>query len=125
MGHALVAMSLPGNDPVQKVSIIPRGISALGYTIQRPTEDRFLMGRDEMESRMAALLGGAREIDCAVRDLVGAAFETATEVLKRGRSVLERGARALLETESLGEAELIQLGQELPARKDVVARKSA
>src|SRR5690606_28110767 len=43
MGHALVALSLPGVDPVHKVSIIPRGIGSLGYTIQRPTEDRFLM----------------------------------------------------------------------------------
>ena len=58
MGHALTAMSLPDVDPVHKVSIIPRGIGALGYTIQRPTEDRFLMTRDELESRMAALLGG-------------------------------------------------------------------
>jgi len=58
MGHALVAMLLPGSDPVHKVSIIPRGIGALGYTIQRPTEDRFLMTREELESRMAVLLGG-------------------------------------------------------------------
>ena len=58
MGHALVAGALPGTDPVHKVSIIPRGISALGYTIQRPTEDRFLMSRDELENKMAVLLGG-------------------------------------------------------------------
>jgi cell division protease FtsH len=58
LGHAIVAMALPGQDPVHKVSIIPRGIGALGYTIQRPTEDRFLMTRDELENRMAVLLGG-------------------------------------------------------------------
>ncbi len=58
MGHALVALSLPGTDPVHKVSIIPRGVGALGYTIQRPTEDRFLMTREELEARMAVLLGG-------------------------------------------------------------------
>ena len=58
MGHALVAMALPGVDPVHKVSIIPRGIGALGYTIQRPTEDRLLMTREELESKMAVLLGG-------------------------------------------------------------------
>ncbi len=58
MGHALVAMALPGSDPVHKVSIIPRGIGALGYTIQRPTEDRFLMTREELENKMAVLLGG-------------------------------------------------------------------
>jgi cell division protease FtsH len=58
MGHALVALALPGTDPVHKVSIIPRGIGALGYTIQRPTEDRFLMTREELEHKMAVLLGG-------------------------------------------------------------------
>jgi cell division protease FtsH len=58
MGHAVVALSLPGTDPVHKVSIIPRGIGALGYTIQRPTEDRFLMTREELENKMAVLLGG-------------------------------------------------------------------
>jgi cell division protease FtsH len=58
MGHALVAMALPGSDTVHKVSIIPRGIGALGYTIQRPTEDRFLMTREELENKMAVLLGG-------------------------------------------------------------------
>ncbi len=58
MGHALVALALPGVDPVHKVSIIPRGVGALGYTIQRPTEDRFLMTRQELEDKMAVLLGG-------------------------------------------------------------------
>jgi cell division protease FtsH len=58
MGHALVAMALPGSDPVQKVSIIPRGIAALGYTLQRPIEDRFLMDRTELVNRMTVLLGG-------------------------------------------------------------------
>jgi cell division protease FtsH len=58
MGHALIAMSLPGVDVVHKVSIIPRGIGSLGYTIQRPTEDRFLMTREELENKLAVLLGG-------------------------------------------------------------------
>ncbi|WP_375565819.1 ATP-dependent zinc metalloprotease FtsH [Oceaniradius stylonematis] len=58
MGHALVAMALPGVDEVHKVSIIPRGIGALGYTIQRPTEERFLMTREELEDKIAVLLGG-------------------------------------------------------------------
>jgi cell division protease FtsH len=53
MGHAIVALSLPGTDPVHKVSIIPRGVGALGYTIQRPTEDRFLMTREELDSKMS------------------------------------------------------------------------
>jgi cell division protease FtsH len=58
LGHAMVATSLPGTDPVHKVSIIPRGVGALGYTVQRPTEDRFLMTREELENKMAVLLGG-------------------------------------------------------------------
>ena len=58
MGHALVALAIPGSDPVQKVSIIPRGIGALGYTLQRPTDDRFLMGKQELEDKMTVLMGG-------------------------------------------------------------------
>ena len=57
-GHALVAMLLPGTDPVSKISIIPRGIGALGYTQQLPTEDRYLMTRDELLDRLQVLLGG-------------------------------------------------------------------
>ncbi|MCC7528194.1 MAG: ATP-dependent zinc metalloprotease FtsH [Candidatus Melainabacteria bacterium] len=58
MGHALVAMALPGTDPVQKISIIPRGIGALGYTMQRPTEDRYLVSKEDLENKLAVLLGG-------------------------------------------------------------------
>lgn len=58
MGHALVALALPGTDPVHKISIVPRGIGALGYTLQRPTEDRFLMTRADLEHKIAVLLGG-------------------------------------------------------------------
>jgi cell division protease FtsH len=57
-GHALVAMSVPTADPVNKVSIIPRGIAALGYTQQLPTEDRYLMTREELLDRLCVLLGG-------------------------------------------------------------------
>ena len=58
VGHALVALSIPGSDSVQKISIIPRGIAALGYTIQLPTEDRFLMTKSELENKIAILMGG-------------------------------------------------------------------
>ncbi|CUA98993.1 membrane protease FtsH catalytic subunit [Thiomonas bhubaneswarensis] len=183
MGHALVAMSLPGTDAVHKVSIIPRGIGALGYTIQRPTEDRYLMTREELENKMAVLMGGraaehliyghwstgaaddlakvtdiarsmvtrygmveklggvsleetpqsvlgtpalppqheyseqtAREIDCAVRDLVNVAFNRATDILQQKRAVLDEGARLLLEKETLTETELRQLMQGSQAR---------
>jgi len=58
MGHAIVAASVPHADPVHKVTIIPRGVAALGMTYQRPTEDRFLLTRSELEDRIAVLLGG-------------------------------------------------------------------
>jgi cell division protease FtsH len=58
VGHALAALALPGTDPVYKISIIPRGIGALGYTLQRPTEDRFLMTKEELEHKIVVLLGG-------------------------------------------------------------------
>jgi len=58
LGHALVALNFPGQDPVQRVAIIPRGIGALGYTLQRPTDDRFLMTTDELENKMAVMLNG-------------------------------------------------------------------
>ena len=185
MGHALVALSLKGSDPVHKVSIIPRGIGSLGYTIQRPTEDRFLMTREELNVKMAVLLGGraaehvvfghlstgaaddlarvtniarsmvtrfgmveklghvayeterapmlggpagvpfpgareysedtAREIDCAVREIVNDAFQVAVAMLEQRRDVLESGARLLLEKETLSEVDLQQLRERVPA----------
>jgi cell division protease FtsH len=181
MGHALVAMSLPGTDAVHKVSIIPRGIGSLGYTIQRPTEDRYLMTREELQNKMAVLMGGraaehlvyghwstgaaddlakvtdiarnmvtrygmveklggvsleespqsilgtpglppqreyseqtAREIDCAVRDLVNEAFNRAQDILQQKRAQLEEGARQLLEKETLIESELKAILQNRP-----------
>ncbi|RQP27726.1 ATP-dependent zinc metalloprotease FtsH [Burkholderia ubonensis] len=90
MGHALVAMALPGVDPVQKISIIPRGIAALGYTIQRPTEDRFLMDRAELMNRMAVLLGGRAaerlvfdEISTGAADDLAKASEIARSMVVR------------------------------------------
>ena len=85
MGHALVAMSLPGIDPVHKISIIPRGIGALGYTMQRPTEDRFLITRTELESRIAVLLGGRAAEQIAFGEIsTGAAddLDKATEIAR-------------------------------------------
>ena len=58
MGHALVAFTVPHADPVHKITIIPRGVAALGMTYQLPTEDRFLLTRSELEDRIAVLLGG-------------------------------------------------------------------
>ncbi len=58
LGHALVAASIEGSDPIHKVSIIPRSIGALGYTMQRPTEDRYVITAGELTDRMAVLMGG-------------------------------------------------------------------
>ena len=58
VGHALVALSVDGADPVQKISIIPRGIAALGYTLQVPTQDRFVMTQRELEGKIRVLLSG-------------------------------------------------------------------
>ena len=58
MGHAIVALSLPGTDPVHKISIIPRGVAALGYTMQVPTQDRYLLSRTELLNRISSFLGG-------------------------------------------------------------------
>jgi cell division protease FtsH len=182
MGHALVALAQKGSDPVHKVSIIPRGIGALGYTIQRPTEDRYLTTRPELEQKISVLLGGRaaeklvfgwlstgaaddlakatdiardmvtrygmdedlgyvaydaprpqmlevpdsllprstplsqetqRHIDEAMRALVMAGFAQATHILQTNRDVLERGARALLEKETLDEAAIKALASDL------------
>ncbi len=65
-GHAMVAKMLPGCDPVHKISIIPRGHNALGYTLQLPEEDRFLISKGELKNRICVLLGGrvAEELYC-------------------------------------------------------------
>jgi len=90
MGHALVAMSLRGSDPVHKVSIIPRGVGALGYTIQRPTEDRFLMTREELESKMAVLLGGRAAERIVFQHLSTGAADDLAKVTEIARSMVMR-----------------------------------
>jgi cell division protease FtsH len=85
MGHAIVAMSLPGTDPVQKISIIPRGIAALGYTMQVPTQDRFLMSRTELLNKIASLLGGRAAEEIVFSDISTGAhndLSRATDIAK-------------------------------------------
>ena len=162
------------NETIHKVSIIPRGIGSLGYTIQRPTEDRYLMTKEELKNKTAALLGGrvaeqvifkhlstgaaddldkatetawnaitkygmneklgiavydksqsgflgenltgirarfysdetAREIDCAVRDFLQSAVETAATIINDNLELLKVSAAALIEKETLTEDEL-------------------
>jgi cell division protease FtsH len=84
-GHALVASSLPNTDPVHKVSIIPRGLAALGYTMQRPEQDRFLMTKSELESRIQVLLGGTVAEELTFEDVSSGAqndLERATEIAR-------------------------------------------
>jgi cell division protease FtsH len=90
MGHTLVALAQPGTDPVHKVSIIPRGIGSLGYTIQRPTEDRYLMTKAELERKMAVLLGGRAaemlvfgELSTGAADDLAKATDLAREMVMR------------------------------------------
>lgn len=90
MGHALVAMALPGVDPVHKVSIIPRGIGALGYTIQRPTEDRFLMTLEELENKMAVLLGGRAAEKIVFGHLSTGAADDLAKVTDIARAIVTR-----------------------------------
>jgi cell division protease FtsH len=85
-GHALVAYSLPNTDPVHKVSIIPRGLAALGYTMQRPEGDRFLMTQSELESRIQVLLAGTIAEEIVYTDISTGAqndLERATEIARK------------------------------------------
>ena len=90
MGHALVALTLPGSDPVHKISIIPRGIGALGYTIQRPTEDRFLMTTGELENKMAVLLGGRAAEHLVFEEISTGAADDLQKVTNIARSMVTR-----------------------------------
>ncbi|TWT78568.1 ATP-dependent zinc metalloprotease FtsH 4 [Posidoniimonas polymericola] len=84
-GHALVAYSLPNTDPVHKVSIIPRGLAALGYMMQRPSEDRFLMTQSELESRIQVCLAGTVAEEMVFDDVSSGAqndLERATEMAR-------------------------------------------
>ena len=83
--HALVASSLPNTDPVHKVSIIPRGLAALGYTMQRPEGDRYLLTQSELESRIQVLLGGTIAEELVFEDISTGAqndLERATEIAR-------------------------------------------
>ena len=89
LGHAIVAMSLPETDPVQKISIIPRGIAALGYTMQVPTEDRFLMRRTELLNRIATLLGGRAAEEIIFDDISTGAHNDLSRATDIARSMVK------------------------------------
>ena len=110
LGHALVAMSVPGGDDVQKISIIPRGVAALGYTMQVPTEDRFLMTEGELKGKVATLLGGRAaeeliydEVSTGAHDDLSKATDIARSMVKTfgmsprlGQVTFEKDRRAIL-----------------------------
>src|SRR5436190_11654628 len=110
LGHALVATTLPGADEVHKISIIPRGVAALGYTMQLPTEDRFLMTESELEDRIATLLGGRiaeelifDEVSTGAHDDLSKATDIARSMVKTfgmsprlGQVSLEKDRRVLM-----------------------------
>jgi cell division protease FtsH len=92
LGHAIVSAALPGGDKVHKISIIPRGIGALGYTIQRPTEERYLMTREELERKMAVLLGGRASEHLVFGHLSTGAADDLAKVADIARSMAMRYA---------------------------------
>ena len=84
-GHALVAAALPNSDPVHKVSIIPRGLAALGYTMQRPESERYLMTKSELETNMKVMLAGTLTEEMIFQDISTGAqndLERCTEVAR-------------------------------------------
>ena len=97
-GHALVALSIPGTDQVQKISIIPRGVAALGYTLQLPTEDRFLMTKSELENKVAVLLGGR----IAEETIFGEASTGAQNDLLKATDIAKSMVKAYGMSEKLG-----------------------
>lgn len=90
MGHALVAANLDSCDPVHKISIIPRGIGALGYTMQRPTEDRFLLSARDLENRMAVLMGGRAAEDVVFGEISTGASDDLQKVTEVARDMVMR-----------------------------------
>jgi len=114
-GHALVAKLLPNSDPVHKVSIIPRGSAALGYTLQLPTEDRFLISKSELMQRLSVLLGGRVAEEIIFKDITTGAqndLERATKIARQ--MVTEFGMSETIGPMTLGRKEhQIFLGRDI------------
>ncbi|MBN9311244.1 ATP-dependent zinc metalloprotease FtsH, partial [Devosia sp.] len=107
LGHALVASAIPGADPVHKVSIIPRSIGALGYTMQRPTEDRYVITAGELKDRMAVLMGGR-----AAEHLTFGDYSTgASDDLAKATDIARQFAARFGMSETIGHSVLEQVAQ--------------
>jgi cell division protease FtsH len=88
VGHALAALALPGTDPVRKISIVPRGVAALGYTLQVPTEDRFLMTKSELLNKIAVALGGRAAEEIRFQDVSTGAHNDLSKATDIARSMV-------------------------------------
>ena len=114
-GHAIVAKVLPGSDPVHKISIIPRGHAALGYTLQLPEEDRFLISKSELMNRISVLLSGRVSEELVFNDVTSGAandLERATQTARQ--MVTELGMSDSLGLVKLGnKREEIFLGRDI------------
>ena len=106
-GHAIVAAATPGADPVQKISIIPRGVGALGYTMTMPLEDRYLIARRELRGRLAVLYGGRAAEELVLDDITTGAADD----LQKASDLARRMVTQLGMTEALG---AIHYGAERP-----------
>ena len=120
MGHALVAANLEGCDPVHKISIIPRGIGALGYTMQRPTEDRFLLSVQDLENRMAVLMGGRAAEEIIFGEISTGASDDLQKVTEVARDMVVRyGMEETLGNRAYASPQQNFLGQPVSDRADV------
>ncbi len=88
-GHALVACALPNTDPVHKVSIIPRGVGALGYVLSRPEDDRYLMTRSQLESNIKVALGGTIAEELVFREISNGATSDLEKVSRIARNMVK------------------------------------
>ena len=119
-GHAFLSLYLPGADPLHKFSIVPRGISALGYTMQLPLQDRYILTKSELLDRLCVLLGGRAAEELVLKDITSGAqndLEQATKLARR--MVTELGMSEVLGNLTLGRKEgPVFLGRDLVEQKD-------
>ncbi|RKY36254.1 MAG: cell division protein FtsH, partial [Candidatus Omnitrophota bacterium] len=119
-GHALLSLYLPGVDPLHKVSIVPRGVSALGYTMQLPSQDRYILTKSELLDRICVLLGGRASEELILKDVTSGAqndLEMATKLARK--MVTELGMSSKLGHLTLGKKEgPVFLGRDLIEHKD-------
>jgi cell division protease FtsH len=119
-GHSLLSLYLPNVDPLHKVSIIPRGVGALGYTMQLPTQDRYILSKSELLDRLCVLLGGRAAEELVLQEVTTGAhndLEVATEMARR--MVTQYGMSATVGHITLGKREgPVFLGKDLVEHKD-------